>query len=227
MLPGKARFFSRAPAGDEQDLRLDQDVAPAFDEDADLLVAEDGQGGALEPDADVGERADLVLQARGDVDAAGPGVDGVDGAEEAVGLQDQLAAQAVLVVDEEGVDAALAELDGGGEPGRAAADDQDGHVDGLDGPGGLEARARASTRGQLGKAVDGLDAARRAGRAPCRTSRGRRRPGRGTARTGRWRRRCPGRRRPWVVSENPDAGREERRGEDFAFQGFQGARLSR
>ena len=66
----------------------------------------------------------VVLEARGDVDAAGAGVARVDRAEELVRLQDELAAEAVLVVDDERAHAGAAQLDGGREAGRAAADDQ-------------------------------------------------------------------------------------------------------
>jgi hypothetical protein len=41
-----------------------------------------------------------------------------------VRLQDELAAQPVLVVDDEDADARAAQLEGGGESGRAAADDE-------------------------------------------------------------------------------------------------------
>src|SRR5665647_1343472 len=94
-------------------LRFDEDIAPAVDEDADLFIAVDGQGWALEPDAHAGERADLVLEARGDVDTPRPGVNGIDGAEEAMRLEDELAAEPVLVVDEERFDAPPAQFNRG------------------------------------------------------------------------------------------------------------------
>jgi hypothetical protein len=43
-------------------------------------------------------------------------------------LEDELAAQAVLIVHKQGFDAPLAELDGCGQAGRAAADDQNRHA---------------------------------------------------------------------------------------------------
>ena len=57
-------------------------------------------------------RSDLVFQTSGDVDAPGPGIDGLDRAKEPVGLEDKLAAQPVLVVDDDGFDAALSQFAG-------------------------------------------------------------------------------------------------------------------
>ena len=154
----KGQVLLPRPRGHQEDFRIDQDVGPALDEDADLPVAEDRQGRALEPDPDGRERTDLGLEPGGDVDAPGPGEDGLDGAEEAVGLQDELAAEAVLVVDEDGRDAAPAELDRGREPGRAAADDQNGDTDGLDRLGRDPGRGPGVDPGQLGQAFHGLHA---------------------------------------------------------------------
>ena len=138
---------------DEEDLGPDEDIARPFGQDADLAVAERGQGGALQPDADRGVGPELGFELGGDVDAARPGVDHVIGPEEAVGLEDELPAQAVLVVHEERLDAALAELDRRGQAGRPAADDEDGDVDLLDGldVGGL------GHMGEGGKAGHRLD----------------------------------------------------------------------
>ena len=52
--------------------------------------------------SDRGIGPQLVFELGGDVDPARTGVDGVVGAEEAVRLQDEFAAEAVLVVDEQG-----------------------------------------------------------------------------------------------------------------------------
>ena len=125
-VPGEGQGFFPGARCHQEHLGIDLDVALSVLEDADFLVAEDGQGRALQPDLDAGIGAELVFQLGRDVDAPGPGEDRVIGAEEPVSLEDELAAEAVLVVDEEGGDAALAELDGGREAGRSAADDQHG-----------------------------------------------------------------------------------------------------
>jgi hypothetical protein len=103
------RFFPRA-GGDQQDVGLNDDVAP-FPQHADLAVGEGGQRCRVEPDLDVLELVYLLLQFRRDVGPARPGVAGVDRAKELVGLEDQLAAQPVLVVDDERAHAGLAQLD--------------------------------------------------------------------------------------------------------------------
>ena len=68
--------------------------------------------------------ADVALEARRDVDAPRARVAGVDRSEELVRLQHQLAAEAVLVVDDERPDARAAQLDRRRQPGRPAADDE-------------------------------------------------------------------------------------------------------
>ena len=75
-----------------------------------------------------------------------------------MGLQDELAAEPMLVVDKERFDAPLAELDRGRKPGRTAADDQDGDADGLDRVRLLETRGPGVDPGQLRQPLDRLDA---------------------------------------------------------------------
>ena len=148
------RFLARARR-DQQDVGLDDEVLLVVAQDADVPVAEHRQRGGVQPDpARSRTAAPRCLQLGGDVDAARAGVDGVDRAEEAVRLQHQLAAQAVLVVDEQRADARLAQLDRRGQARRAAADDQALDVHGLDrvacaaGPARRAARAgrRAAAR---------------------------------------------------------------------------------
>jgi hypothetical protein len=98
-------------------------------QDADLLIAKDGQRGAVEPDADALDLSHLFFQSRGDVNPARPGVNGIDRAKETVCLQHQLAAQPLLVVHQQRLDAALAQLDGGRKPCRPSADDEHRHAD--------------------------------------------------------------------------------------------------
>ncbi len=130
---GEGQGFFPGSRGHEKDFRIHLDIALPIPEDADLLVAVDGQGGALKPSPDAGISPKLVFELGGDVDAAGSGEHCVIGAEEPVGLEDKLAAEAVLVVDEKSGNAALAEFDRGRQAGRAAADDENGDGDFLDG----------------------------------------------------------------------------------------------
>ncbi len=121
-----------------------------------------------------------------------PGVAGVDRPEELVRLQHQLAAEAVLVVDDERPDAGAAELDGRRQPGRPAADDEALAVDRGDVaqlPGRLNVRELRLAL-ERGHAHAGPD------RAPCTTSPPGRRRRPSTGRTGRSRRKSPGPRRP-------------------------------
>jgi hypothetical protein len=99
----------------------------------DLPSSEDGECRALEPDAEAGKRPDIPLEPSGDVDAAGARVHGLDGPEKAVGLEDELPAQTVLVINHQGFDPAFAELDRGRQAGRPTADNEDGNADLLDG----------------------------------------------------------------------------------------------
>ena len=121
------RLLAR-PAGAHQHLRLDDDVLLPVFEDAHLAVAEDRQGGAVEPYLHSGQLAYPLCQDGGDIDAAPAGIHGVDRAKEAVGLQHQLAAQAVLIVDQQALHPGLAQLQGSRQPGRPPADDQRRHV---------------------------------------------------------------------------------------------------
>ncbi len=158
----RERLFARA-CGHEEHLGLDQHVAVAgmvgiirvvtMLKDANLQVAEHGQGGAAEPHLDGGLLAHLLFELRCDVDAARARIDGVNGPEEAVRLEDKLAAEAVLVVDQEAADAALAELNGCGHPCRPTTDDEHGDFDLLNRGHG---RRRFDLR-QLGQGVDRLD----------------------------------------------------------------------
>ena len=110
-----------------------------------------------------------------------------------MGLEDELAAEPVLVVDDEGLDAALAELDRGRKPGRSAADDEDGHADGLDGPGGFRPEARASTRGSSGRPSTGST------RTPGRTSSMQDFTGMPSARTRHWEHWPLAQKMPWAA----------------------------
>ena len=74
-----------------------------------------------------------MLQFGGDVGPPRPGVAGVNGTEELVGLKDQFAAQTVLVVDDERAHAGLAQFQGRREPCWPSADDQALHLERLDG----------------------------------------------------------------------------------------------
>ena len=119
-------------------------------------------------------------------------VAGLDRPEELVGLQDELAAQSMLVVHDERADAGLAELDGRRQSGGAAADDQALDVFGLDRshlPAVLDGR-------QHRLAVERFDAHPGPDRHHARLDRQAVGDDACTARTGRWRRRCPAARRP-------------------------------
>ncbi len=70
-------------------------------QDADFLIAEDCQGGAVQPDVHLRVGAHFGFQAGGDINAARAGEDVFVRAEEAVGLQHQLTAQSVLIVDDQ------------------------------------------------------------------------------------------------------------------------------
>ena len=122
---------SRAPVATIRARGPHGDVAPAA-HDAHHPVGEHRHGRGVEPDLDRGQSPDLRGQDGADLEAAGPGMGVFDRAEELVGLQHELAAQPVLVVDEQGADAEFPQLDGGREPRRPAADDQDIGRDGCD-----------------------------------------------------------------------------------------------
>ncbi len=148
------RLLAR-PGGDEEDVGAHDEVLVVVAEHADAAVGEDRQHGGVQPDADVLEPAHLLLELGRDVDAARARVARLDRAEELVRLEDELAAEPVLVVDEQHADAGLAEFDGRRQAGRAAADDQALDVDRLDrvarqlalrrrgGPEGRRAAARS------------------------------------------------------------------------------------
>ena len=87
--------------GHQQHLWPHDDVA-AFAQDADAAIREDRDGARCSArPARSRTAAHVALEARGDVDAARARVAGVDRPEELVRLQHQLAAEAVLVVDDE------------------------------------------------------------------------------------------------------------------------------
>ncbi len=139
---GEDQRLLAGACGDEQDVGP-HDVVAVVAEDADAAVREDREDGAVQPDADVLEQAHVALEARGDVDAARAGIAGVDRTEELVRLEDELAAEPVLVVDQQHADAGPAELDGRRQAGRPAADDQALAVDGRNVaqvPGALDVR---------------------------------------------------------------------------------------
>ena len=143
--------------GDEKDVGPDDEVLTVA-QDAHPAIGEHREHRRVEPDADVLECAHILLEPGRDVDAARAGMARLDRAEELVRLEDELAAQAVLVVDDERADASLAQLDAGSEPGRAAADDQALHVHGLN---RVHARLPVDV-GQGGQPVEGPDVHARA-----------------------------------------------------------------
>ncbi len=102
-VPLEAERLLAGPGRDEEDLRRDERVPRSLAEDSDLPVAEHGEGDALKPHVDRLQGTNLPLEEGRDVDPAGSGVDGLDRPEETVGLEDELPAEAVLVVDEEGL----------------------------------------------------------------------------------------------------------------------------
>ena len=69
-IAGKAERFLAGTAGAYQHLRLNQDIFPAMLENAHLAVAENSQGGAVEPDLHVGQAAETIGQDAGNIDAA-------------------------------------------------------------------------------------------------------------------------------------------------------------
>ncbi len=77
-------------------------------------------------------RRTSLLELRRDIDAARARVARFDRAEELVGLEDELAAEPVLVVDQQHANAGLGEFDGRRQAGRAAADDEALDVDRFD-----------------------------------------------------------------------------------------------
>jgi len=117
--------------GDEEYFGFDQEIFMSVPDHADFFVAEYGQGGSLKPDLDAGKRAYFLFQFGGNVDASRSGIYRFVRSEEPVGLENKLAAEAMLVVDHYGLDIPLAQLDSRRKPGRAAADDQNGCLDGF------------------------------------------------------------------------------------------------
>jgi hypothetical protein len=75
---------------DEEGHGPDEDVGSPLAEDPHPAVAERGQGHGVEPHLDRLPGADHGLEPGGDVDPPGPGVHGVRGPEEVVGLEDKL-----------------------------------------------------------------------------------------------------------------------------------------
>ncbi len=120
----KGQGFLPGPGGHQDHLGVDDPVALAPDEHAHLFVGKDIHGRGIQPDPDRTEPADLLLQNPGDVETPGPGVAVFYGSEELVGLQKKLAAQAVLVVHDQGLDTPAAQLGRGGQARRSAADNQ-------------------------------------------------------------------------------------------------------
>ena len=139
VVAGKDQRFFAGAGGVEHHLGHDQLVC-AVAQHADLAVGIDIEHRAVGPDGHVRVGGHRLGQLAADAHAAGAGLRVLDRAEELVGLQHQLAAGLVLVVDEQGGDAQAPELDGGRKPGRPGADDQHVGVDlgdagGTPGPG--------------------------------------------------------------------------------------------
>ena len=140
-------------------------------------------------------------------------------------LEDELSAEPVLVVDDQGLDAALAELDGGREARRTASDDEDGDADGLDRLGLVQPGGAGIDTRQFGQALDRLDA--NAGADELHAGLHGNAVGEDEALRALavGAEEALGRAVLGVVTEDPDAGREEGRGESLAFQGLEGPAL--
>ena len=76
----------------------------------------------------------LGFQQRGDVGSSGTGVAIVDGSKELVGLQNQFAAQSVLVIHQQHINTDFAEFSSRAQAGWTATDDQALHLDFFDFP---------------------------------------------------------------------------------------------
>ena len=109
----------------DQCLEIDEGVVPVVEVDARGLVLVDADHGRGGKDSHVGEGADIGLELPGYVESPGAGIAVLLGAEELVGLEDEFASKARLVVRHDDREAALRELDRRGKAGRAAAHDED------------------------------------------------------------------------------------------------------
>ena len=130
-VPRKRQGLLAGAGRHEEHLRLDENVA-TVSEYPNATVAEHGESGAPPPNLHGWKRLNLTGHKSGDVDPARPRMDGGSRAEESMGLQHQLAAEVLLVIDKESVHAVSAQLHRCRHPRRASTENENGDRDRLD-----------------------------------------------------------------------------------------------
>ena len=121
------RLFPR-PGGRQQDPWPNQHIAIVL-QHANRAITEHGEDRTARPHANAFQFADARRKSRTDVNTACARVDGVDRAEEPVGLQHELTTQSVLVIDKEDIDLRARQFESGRHACRSASDDQNVHID--------------------------------------------------------------------------------------------------